>query len=93
MFSGRKAQTVAMPKPAALLERPGSQPEGLWYSAKRRLLGPPLVNDQLGEQRLLRAADLLRLPASGVEAARTWRQERAGHVALQPDALAPLPLA
>ena len=52
MFSGRKAQTVAMLKPAGLLERPGSQPEGLWYSAKRRLLGPPLVNEQLGEQRL-----------------------------------------
>ena len=52
MFSGRKAQTVAMLKPGGLLERPGSQPEGLWYSAKRRLLGPPLVNEQLAEQRL-----------------------------------------
>src|ERR1700746_1361145 len=51
MFSGRKAQTVAMPKPGGLLERPGRQPEGLWYSAKRRRRGPPLVNQDLGEQR------------------------------------------
>jgi amino acid transporter len=29
-----------------------SIPGGLLYSAKRRLLGPPLVNSQLGEQRL-----------------------------------------
>ena len=42
-----------MPKSAGLLESGvSSQPEGVWYSAKRRLLGPPLVNDQLGEQRL-----------------------------------------
>jgi amino acid transporter len=27
-------------------------PEGFWYSAKRRLLGPPMVNEQLGHQRL-----------------------------------------
>ena len=27
-------------------------PESSWYSLKRRLLGPPLVNEQLSEERL-----------------------------------------
>ena len=35
-----------------VLERGPDLPEGFWYSVKRRLLGPPLVNEQLGEQRL-----------------------------------------
>ena len=30
----------------------GDVPESFWYSAKRRLLGPPMVNEQLSEQRL-----------------------------------------
>ena len=30
----------------------GDTPESFWYSAKRRLLGPPMVNEQLSEQRL-----------------------------------------
>jgi hypothetical protein len=33
-----------MSKPVDLQEGRGSQPEGFWYTAKRRLLGPPLVN-------------------------------------------------
>src|SRR5271166_576057 len=41
-----------MPKLGGLLEERGTQSEGLWYTAKRRLLGPPLVNEQLGEERL-----------------------------------------
>jgi amino acid transporter len=43
---------VATRKAAALLERSGGLPDTFWYSAKRRLLGPPLVNQDLGEQRL-----------------------------------------
>jgi hypothetical protein len=27
-------------------------PDGLWYAAKRRLLGPPLVTEQLTSERL-----------------------------------------
>ena len=27
-------------------------PDGFWYGAKRRLLGPPLVTEQLNSQRL-----------------------------------------
>jgi amino acid transporter len=42
---------VATRKAAALLERNGL-PDTFWYSTKRRLLGPPLVNQALGEQRL-----------------------------------------
>ena len=41
-----------MPQPAGLLHERSSQPEGFWYTAKRRFLGPPLVNESLGEQRL-----------------------------------------
>jgi len=53
-FHGGKAHTVA--KATGLLEgrggQHGSQSETFWYTAKKRLLGPPLVNEQLGEQRL-----------------------------------------
>ena len=42
---------------------------------------------ELDERRLLRLADLLRLPAAGVEAAGRRRVDRARHVALEPDAL------
>jgi amino acid transporter len=49
-----------MPKPTGLLEQSGGktdrkrsyQPESIWYTAKTRLLGPPLVNEHLQEQRL-----------------------------------------
>ena len=30
----------------------GDLPEGFWYSVKRRVLGPPMVNEQLRHQRL-----------------------------------------
>ena len=30
----------------------GDVPEGFWYSVKRRLLGPPMVNEELRNQRL-----------------------------------------
>src|SRR6516164_8446169 len=75
MFSGRKAQTVAMPKPGGLLERPGSQPDGLWYTAKRRLLGPPLVNDQLGEQRLSNPLALGVLSPDGISSSAYGTEE------------------
>jgi amino acid transporter len=43
---------VATRKAASVLERSGGLPDTFWYSTKRRLLGPPLVNQDLGEQRL-----------------------------------------
>jgi amino acid transporter len=44
---------VAVRKAAGILGGGRSDlPESSWYSVKRRLLGPPLVNEQLGEERL-----------------------------------------
>ena len=64
-----------MPKPAGLLERSGSQPEGLWYTAKRRLLGPPLVNEQLGEQRLSKPLALGVLSPDGISSSAYGTEE------------------
>jgi amino acid transporter len=55
-----------MPQPAGLLHERSSQPEGLWYTAKRKLLGPPLVNEQLGEQRLSKPLALGVLSPDGI---------------------------
>jgi amino acid transporter len=43
---------VAVRKAAGLLGGGNDLPETFSYSVKRRLLGPPLVNEQLGEERL-----------------------------------------
>jgi amino acid transporter len=64
-----------MPKPAGLLEGRGSKPEGLWYSAKRRLLGPPLVNEQLGEQRLSKPLALGVLSPDGISSSAYGTEE------------------
>src|SRR5271167_2237585 len=55
-----------MPKPTGLLERPGSQSDTFWYTAKTKLLGPPLVNEQLGEQRLSKPLALGVLSPDGI---------------------------
>ena len=44
-------------------------PEGFWYSAKRRLLGPPLVNEQLSEERLSKTLALGVLSCDGISSA------------------------
>ena len=64
-----------MPKSAGLLERAGSQPEGLWYTAKRRLLGPPLVNEQLSEQRLSKPLALGVLSPDGISSSAYGTEE------------------
>jgi amino acid transporter len=64
-----------MSKPAGLLEKSGSQPEGLWYTAKRRLLGPPLVNEQLGEQRLSKPLALGVLSPDGISSSAYGTEE------------------
>ena len=65
-------------KPAGALDRGGgqdsrqpvsrrvSQPDTFWYTAKTKLLGPPLVNDQLGEQRLSNPLGLGVLSPDGI---------------------------
>src|ERR1700722_2087261 len=55
-----------MPKPTGLLERPGSHSDTFWYTAKTKLLGQPLVNEQLGEQRLSNPLGLGVLSPDGI---------------------------
>jgi amino acid transporter len=43
---------VALGKAVDFLGGGSVQPESFWYSVKRRLLGPPMVNEQLRHQRL-----------------------------------------
>ncbi len=57
---------MAMPKPAGPPSVGSGQPEGFWYAAKRRLLGPPLVNEQLSEQRLSKPLALGVLSPDGI---------------------------
>src|SRR5487761_1427204 len=64
-----------MPKSAGLLERSGGQPEGLWYTAKRRLLGPPPVNQDLGEQRLSKPLALGVLSPDGISSSAYGTEE------------------
>ena len=49
---------MAIRKAVDVLERGPDLSESFWYSVKRRVLGPPLVNEQLGEQRLSKALAL-----------------------------------
>jgi len=62
---------VAMRKAATLLSgsQPNELPETFWYSAKRRLLGPPMVNEQLKEERLSKPLALGVLSCDGISSA------------------------
>jgi amino acid transporter len=68
-----------MPKPAGLLEgrasKRGSESETFWYNAKTRLLGPPLVNEQLGEQRLSKPLALGVLSPDGISSSAYGTEE------------------
>src|SRR5580658_1458782 len=66
---------VATRKAAALLERSGGLPDTLWYSTKRKLLGPPLVNEQLGEQRLSKPLALGVLSPDGISSSAYGTEE------------------
>jgi amino acid transporter len=59
---------VAVPKTAEMLDqgRQEDLPEGFWYSVKRRLLGPPMVNEELREQRLSKKLALGVLSPDGI---------------------------
>jgi hypothetical protein len=56
---------VATRKAVGLLER-GGLPDTFWYSTKRKLLGPPLVNQDLGKQRLTKPLALGVLSPDGI---------------------------
>jgi amino acid transporter len=58
-----------------LLERTDSLPDTFWYSAKRRLLGPPLVNQDLGEQRLSNPLALGVLSPDGISSSAYGTEE------------------
>jgi amino acid transporter len=59
----------------ALLERSAGLPDTFWYSTKRRLLGPPLVNQDLGEQRLSKPLALGVLSPDGISSSAYGTEE------------------
>ena len=70
-WPGSEVALVALRK-AASLPRPGGAtglPESSWYSVKRRLLGPPLVNEQLRVERLSKPLGLGVLSCDGISSA------------------------
>jgi amino acid transporter len=66
---------VATRKAAALLERSAGLPDTFWYSTKRKLLGPPLVNQDLGEQRLSKPLALGVLSPDGISSSAYGTEE------------------
>jgi amino acid transporter len=68
---------VAVPKTADLWDGAGREdlPESFWYSLKRRLLGPPMVNEQLGEQRLSKKLALGVLSPDGISSSAYGTEE------------------
>ena len=66
---------MATRKAAALLERSAGLPDTFWYSTKRRLLGPPLVNQDLGEQRLSKPLALGVLSPDGISSSAYGTEE------------------
>jgi amino acid transporter len=57
---------VAIRNAVGFLGGGGELPEGFWYSMKRRLLGPPMVNEQLRHQRLSKPLALGVLSPDGI---------------------------
>jgi len=68
---------VAVRKAAGLLSAgQGSElPETAWYTAKRRLLGPPMINAQLREQRLSKTLALGVLSPDGISSSAYGTEE------------------
>ena len=66
---------VAMRKAGRLFGGNKDMPEGLGYSVKRRLLGPPLVNEELGEQRLSKGLALGVLAPDGISSSAYGTEE------------------
>ena len=66
---------MAVRKAAGLLTRGDNVPETFSYGLKRRLLGPPLVNDQLGEERLSKPLALGVLCPDGISSSAYGTEE------------------
>jgi amino acid transporter len=56
-------------------ESGGRAPDSFWYSAKRRLLGPPLVNSELAHQRLSKPLALGVLSPDGISSSAYGTEE------------------
>jgi len=68
---------VAVRKATTLLDgsQNGELPETFWYNAKRRLLGPPMINAQLREQRLSKTLALGVLSPDGISSSAYGTEE------------------
>jgi amino acid transporter len=69
------ADQLATRKAAGLLDRSAGLPDTFWYSTKRRFLGPPLVNQDLGEQRLSKPLALGVLSPDGISSSAYGTEE------------------
>src|ERR1017187_1959486 len=58
-----------------VLHRVGELPDGFWYSVKRRVLGPPLVTEQLKDERLSKPLALGVLSCDGLSSAAYGTEE------------------
>jgi len=68
---------VAVRKATSLLDgsRNGELPETFWYTAKRRLLGPPMINADLRDQRLSKKLALGVLSPDGISSSAYGTEE------------------
>jgi len=66
---------VAMRRAVGSLRQRGDLAEGLGYTLKRRLLGKPLINEQLGEQRLSKTLALGVLSPDGISSSAYGTEE------------------
>ena len=68
---------MAVRRAAGLLtgDQPNELPETVWYTAKRRLLGPPMINSQLREQRLSKFLALGVLSPDGISSSAYGTEE------------------
>jgi hypothetical protein len=68
---------VAVRRAAGLLagDQPNELPETFWYSAKRRLLGPPMINAQLQDERLSKTLALGVLSPDGISSSAYGTEE------------------
>jgi amino acid transporter len=75
LFRAEGTTPVAMRRAVSLLDGRGDLAEGLGYTLKRRLLGRPLVNEQLGEQRLSKPLALGVLAPDGISSSAYGTEE------------------
>ena len=66
---------MAIRNAAGFLGGGGELDEGLWYSVKRRLLGPPMVNEELRHQRLSKPLALGVLSPDGISSSAYGSEE------------------